>query len=209
MKSWHKSLALTAFILIAIALLMGVDKADVPPERVSSVVKVELSQSHGSGVHIGSGFILTAAHVVKDAKEADIKTDDGKSVKGEVLWSNTTYDVALIRVEGFSGASSALVCREPVTGEAITAQGNPMAVEFVQFWGRVAGKARTLGPWKNSIIMDISGGPGISGGPVFDEGGNVVAIFVGVALAPVGFGASFIGMSVGIPGTTICSLLAR
>lgn len=212
MNTWHKSIIGSVLgsglIILAALALMGVKEAP-PTPLASSVVKVTLANSHGSGVYLGDGYILTAAHVVDAAKEVDIRTDDGKSIKGEVLWANTTYDVALIRVGEITAASSPLQCREPKTGELISAAGNPLAIEFVKFWGHISGKARVVGPWKNAVIMDISGGPGISGGPVFDEAGNVVAIFVGVALAPVGFGASYLGMSVGIPGSTICSLMAR
>jgi hypothetical protein len=36
----------------------------------SATVKVELPNGHGSGVYIGGGHYLTAAHVVDDAAEA-------------------------------------------------------------------------------------------------------------------------------------------
>lgn len=111
----------------------------------------------------------------------------------------------MIRVAEFTAASSPLQCREPQVGELISASGNPFGVESITFWGHIAGKARTLASWKNAVIMDISGAPGISGGPVFDPAGNVVAIFVGALRA----GPSYVGMSVGIPGSTICSLMAR
>jgi hypothetical protein len=52
---------------------------------------------HGTGVSIGDGFVLTAAHVADDpdARDSLTITDSlGKDHAVEVLWANHNYDVA-------------------------------------------------------------------------------------------------------------------
>lgn len=208
MNAWHKSLLLTAFVILAGLALIG---AKAPPVAISGpVLKVVTATGHGSGVSIGNGYILTATHVVKDAAEVKVKTDSGEIIKAEILWTNAAYDIALLRVKDYAGFSSApLSCRMASVGEVIHADGNPGPLEFVSTWGKVSGSARTLGPWRDALILNMTIVPGQSGGPVFDESGAVVAIAVGVLTVPLGFGGSFVGMGFAVPGSAVCALMAR
>jgi len=63
--------------------------------RAASVVMVSDANGHGSGVYIGNGLVLTAAHVVGDSKTVTLHSD--RDLPGEVLWSNKKYDLALVR----------------------------------------------------------------------------------------------------------------
>lgn len=197
--------------LAAIAAYVAVNKTvAVPLMQAGPVVRVTMEKGQGSGVHIGRGYILTAAHVIGNETTAKIVDDKGTTRKGEVLWVNTVYDVALVRIERFSRlAHSPLACGDIPEGTSLVARGNPLGVEFVSFRGWLSGAVRTVGPWKAAVIMDISGGPGISGGPVYDVKGRVIAIFVGAKLAPTGMGSSYVGISIGVPSSAICDLMAR
>lgn len=198
--------------VLALAFIAAVSLGVVPaPEGkpAGSVVKIIEGKSHGSGVHIGNGFVLTAAHVVGKSKTADLKLDDGTTRKAEVLWTNKGYDIALIRTSSAGMAASVLACRSPNDGETITARGNPTILEFVDSYGRVAGNAREVGPWGSVIITDITTVPGMSGGGVFDASGHLIAITVGVMSAPAGMFPSLSGFGTAVPGSTICSLMGR
>lgn len=209
MNTWHKSLLLTAGILIAVAFLMGLREGPSTPSA-SSVVKIISDKGHGSGVHIGDGYILSVAHVVKQALALKMQSEDGVSQDAEVLWINEAYDVALLRVSIFGGvAASPLSCRTPLAGEAIVASGNPMSMEFLTFHGFVSGVARVIGPWKVGVPVDLTIIGGMSGGPIFDEAGSVVGLSVGHMAVPMGFGASWTRVGVIVPGNTICDLMGR
>src|SRR3989304_7492802 len=55
----------------------------------------------GSGIIFDSnGGILTNHHIVDDADRVEVVTTDGKKFHGEVLGSDATSDVAVVRVEG-------------------------------------------------------------------------------------------------------------
>lgn len=80
-------------------------KTSTEPEG-SSVVKVIVGNGHGSGVNIGDGYIVTAAHVVGNEKVVRVKGRWPFAIfetDAEVLWSNPAYDVALLRIGGAHG----------------------------------------------------------------------------------------------------------
>jgi S1-C subfamily serine protease len=100
----------------------------------------------------------------------------------------------------------------PKVGEPILARGNPGSIEFIEVRGFVAGKMRKVGDaWLEGVITDISFTGGISGGPVYDAGGNVVGVAVGVMAAPTGSGRDGYGTGVAVivPASTVCMLLGR
>lgn len=200
-----------AAAIVGVLILMGLKEPRFPVQPLAGPsVKVMTDGGHGSGVHIGSGYVLTAAHVVKAATKVKIKTDTSEVQSAEVLWSNPAYDVALLSLAkpGRVGAA-ALSCREPAPGEAIHADGNPQHLEFVGATGRVSGKARESGPWRSVLVTDIATIPGMSGGPVYDDRGRVVAITVGVMLVNRGLISSLVGLGFAVPGSTICRLMGR
>ncbi|MDW9762138.1 serine protease [Sinorhizobium meliloti] len=175
----------------------------------TTLVKITLEGGHGSGVHIGNGYILTAAHAVKDAKTATLKTKDGKTRQAAVLWANTEYDIALLRSQDGNMDAAALDCRVAQAGDFITSYGNPLNVEFAAAFGRIAGEPRALGPWKSVFVTDITTVMGQSGGPVFDADGRLIGITVGVMGAPMGFSHSLVGYGFVVPSRAVCDLLAR
>ena len=206
-------------IVISLALIVAaIALTACSPERpvqvgstAGSAVKVMLKAGHGSGVNLGNGFILTAGHVGIGTTTAKVKTDDGGTVEGEVLWSNfnpagTGWDVALVAVDprGFRGVEvSELSCAPNYVGQQIRIVGNPREMEFVTTWGRVGQiGAHNLAYWKSATILDATATGGVSGGPVFDEAtGKVVGLLVG-ALGGTGY-------SIMVPGSAICKMLAR
>lgn len=190
-----------------------------PTTSEDSAIKITVTDGLGSGVHIGGGNILTAAHVVGDAKTVKIKTFAGIEDDADVLWINKDFDIALIHTGGNVSGSSELDCREPRFGEQLQAIGNPLGIEFVASFGRVAGKARATGPWKSVIVTDMTTVMGQSGGGIFANDGRVVGINVGVTLAPLKSGKSADGADVYtptmtgfgfvVPASVVCDLLAR
>ena len=179
------------------------------PDTDTATVKVILSSGHGSGVHIGGGFVLTAAHVTGDEKSVQLKTKDGQLRQADVLWVNKTYDIALLRTSPATLGSARLSCRVADPGEPITGIGNPINVEFVKAFGKIAGEARETGPWKSVYITDVTTVMGQSGGPVFAANGDVIGITVGVMGVPMGFSASLVGYGFVVPSHDVCALLGR
>lgn len=198
-----------------------IETASVPQiafDPMTTVVKVNVpGGGHGSGVHIGGGIIITAAHVTKGGVET-VSFESGVKEKATVLWQNEDYDVAAIRFAPDATVvtrAAVLDCTTHVDGDAVTARGNPGILDFVSLRGYVAGKVREQAPsWKEVFIADISGAGGISGGPVFDDTDAVVGIVVGGMLTPLArngeaYDMSQTGLTYVVPGSTICMLLGR
>lgn len=196
--------AVAAFVMRFIVLPAGGDG----PAQAGPVVRVTVGAGHGSGVHIGGGYVLTAQHVVASSLEAPkdkplpvtIRADDGSEAEGEVLWASAGYDVALVKV--YTAASAAdLDCRPLVVGETVMAWGNPLTLQWARSWGRVSTDEQEISRWPRAVAMDAAVMPGSSGGPIFDEDGDVVGLVV--AMNTSGPGYSFV-----VPATVICELLA-
>jgi len=200
------------FFLAMLLAIQAIGSRNTAPvtRQASSVVKILIDGRHGSGVHIGNGLILTAAHVAKDSADVTLKSSFGDIQDAEVLWVNKARDVALLKAKRPERLqSSPLICAPLTLGQKITAEGNPGAAEFVRFRGEVAGAAREIDQWAWANPIDMSGGPGISGGPIFDEFGQVVGVYVGAYLIPIGMGGTFMGLGIVVPSDVICELLAK
>lgn len=184
---------------------------DASDKRAGADVKIEViaptGNGVGSGVYIGNGMILTAAHVLGGATTVKVKSDVGDVQQADVLWVNLAYDIAAIAPTNpgrFRAAN--LACREAGVGERIAAAGNPAGIEFVTMHGFVSGASRELAPkWKSAFLTDMTTIGGMSGGGIYDEAGRVVGITVGT----LGFNVPSGGLGFAVPGSTVCKLLGR
>lgn len=176
----------------------------------SSTVLVQLDKGHGSGVHIGDGLILTAAHVASEGDTVSLKLDDGTTRTAEVVWaSKSSDDVALLRTGAHGLAASPLNCAPPVIGQAVTAHGSPLTIEFISTYGHIVGPAQVRGEWASAFVVDMEIIPGMSGGAVLNPDGEVVGLAVGLATMPIGFSVSATGIGFVVPSSHICALLGR
>lgn len=187
----------------------GVYANETAPEyKASSMVKVLIGTGHGSGVHVGNGLVLTAAHVTAGVKEAFKVKDDGGAIhKADLLWQSHSYDVALIRISDYKDLSvSELSCEVPAVGTDVHGYGNPLHQENWNVYGKVAGTPRQAAMWQEVVPLNMSILQGQSGGPVFNDAGKVVGLMVGYMNGTRGDWTSF---SVMVPSSVICTLMAR
>ncbi len=137
-------------------------------------------RGEGSGFIISAdGVILTNAHVVKGAKEVVVKLTDRREYKAKVLGADPQTDVAVIKIEaknlptvqiGDVGSLS--------VGDWVLAIGSPYGLENTATAGIVSAKGRSL-PDDTSVPFiqtDVAVNPGNSGGPLFNDRGQVVGI---------------------------------
>lgn len=222
-----KSIAMWATGLIAVlaaafivlpAVTLGDTQVDVAVQKterfpvkplLSADIKVLVDRGHGSGVHIGNGKYLTAAHVVREAKTVKVKFADKSVREAKVLWVSQDYDIALLDASGSGVSVAKLSCLEPAVGTNITMVGNPMALEGITAFGRVAGSAQELAHWKSVIIVSGPSIPGQSGGPVYNEAHEVVGITVGLMGVNLGMFPSVSGYGSVVPMSAVCGLLAK
>ena len=211
-----KRRTLTAYILAGVLALGGGAFAGAPyvmpakPATFDAVVKVIRPNGLGSGVSLPGGVILTAAHVVRGAQTVSLKMSDGKTAPAEVMWVSPEYDIALLHTDAVIPATH-LACNEAAVGTEVRAVGAPLGVEFISSYGRIAGKPRQIGPVKSVLVTDITTIMGNSGGPLFDDAGDVVGVVSMIMLVPkapsdaptpTGFGFA-------VPTSVVCKLIGR
>lgn len=181
------------------------------PATFDATLYVATGGGHGSGVHIGGGFIITSAHVVDDAKVVSVKRTDGKIAAARVVWTSKEYDIAALQTD-LDIPAAELSCDALRQGDDVQAIGSPLSFEFVSSYGKIAGDPRALMDIKSVYVTNIATVMGQSGGPLFHDG-KVVAINTAVMLAPLKNGVVFVptmtGFGFAVPSTVVCELMGR
>lgn len=195
---------------IAAEIWVSPPSKPLAPSYVLIRTENDTQKGNGSGVHLGRGAILTAAHVVKDAKALTVEAADGQSSKALVIWQSDKYDIAMLELETPLRMEAAkLSCSEAPIGERLEGIGNPMGISFMHVWGRVA---RHSANDKNAVtqFIDITVAPGMSGGPLYNSSGKVAGIFdalMNMPIAPM-LGAP-LAITLMIPASAICHVTGR
>jgi S1-C subfamily serine protease len=159
---------------------------DLSLEHLSSpYLKIARSDGgHGSGSHLGGGYILTASHVVAGAEELSIVMPGGVIVKATVVVQDEPNDTAVIRVhwpDDVRVGSAKTECRDPDLGELIFATGNPADLTDVHTRGYVARLPASAWRLDSAFVADMTAASGMSGGAVTDARGVIVG-FISSAL---------------------------
>ena len=152
----------------------------------------------GTGFVISAdGQIVTNAHVIEGADEVKVTFEDGTSYIAEVKGADNTTDIALLDIEAEGldyvsfGDSDALK-----VGQNVIAMGNPFGLGNTVTTGIVSALGRDInaGPFDNFIQTDAAINRGNSGGPLFNEAGEVIGVNTAI-ISPTG-GSVGIGFSV-------------
>jgi len=138
-------------------------------------------RSLGSGVIIGKdGYIVTNAHVVKDADKVVIKLEDQREFDAKVVGIDEKTDVALLKIQAPDALPFATLGNSDSiqVGDWVVAIGNPFGLSETVTAGIVSAKGRVIGegPYDDFIQTDASINPGNSGGPLLNLQGRVIGI---------------------------------
>jgi len=158
----------------------------------------------GTGIIIDEkGYILTNAHVVEvDGKAADtinVELSDGREVKGTVLWSDSSVDLAIAKITADHLTAATLGDSNQVkVGSFAVAIGNPLGMAFERSvtQGVISGlnRAITVSNGQSEVSMDnliqtdASINSGNSGGPLLNSKGDVIGINSAKAQSGEGLG---------------------
>ena len=136
--------------------------------------------AYGSAFFISKdGYLLTNHHVVEDASKVTIRLNDRREIDATVVGSDERTDVALLKVKGsnFPELRTGNVDRLRV-GEPVLAIGSPFGCDYSASAGIVSAKMRNMmGETSVPFIQtDVALNPGNSGGPLFNQNGEVVGV---------------------------------
>lgn len=141
----------------------------------------------GTGFAIADGYIATNYHVTCGAKSINIRGvngDDDITYKGYVVASDKQNDLAIIRIvdksfDGFEDIPYCIGKAIPEMGDNIYVLGYPLTTTMGNNVKLTDGVISSETGFKGSNAMyQISAPvqPGNSGGPLFDEEGNVIGV---------------------------------
>ena len=149
----------------------------------------ESSGSIGSGVILDTdGNILTNYHVIEGATDIVVTLDDGTSLEAELVGSDESSDLAVIRVKDASSANLTPIevgdSDALTVGEWVMAIGSPFGNEQSVSTGIVSALYRstalpsTSGSsiYANMIQTDAAINPGNSGGALVNDKGELIGI---------------------------------
>jgi S1-C subfamily serine protease len=169
-----------------------------------------VSSGSGSGFVIDrKGHVLTNFHVVENAREVRVTLYDGSTHEAEVIGTDPTTDLAVVRLDVSPetlfplelGDSSRLL-----VGQKVLALGNPFGLERTLTTGIISAldrsiKARNRRVIKGIIQTDAAINPGNSGGPLLNSRGQVIGMNTAIL--------SQVGQSAGISFTVPISSIER
>ena len=173
------------------------------PRRINSL---------GSGFIIDkSGTVVTNHHVIAGADEITIRLHDNTIHKAEVVGSDESTDVAVLKVVDLEGELPAETrwgdSNETRIGDWVMAIGNPFGLGGTVTAGIVSARQRDIqsGPYDNYIQTDASINRGNSGGPMFNLDGEVIGINTAI-FSPTG---GSVGIGFAVPSSMAKNVVAQ
>lgn len=153
----------------------------------TAVLPSEIDSWAGTGFALNNGYIVTNYHVVEDAKSISvngIKGDFSIKYSASIVASDKINDIALIKINdnkfnGFGQIPYKLKTVISDVGENVFVLGYPLTTtmgdEIKLTTGVISSKTGFLG---DVALYQISAPiqPGNSGGPLFDNKGNIIGI---------------------------------
>ena len=185
----------------------------VLPSVVSIEIEAGADSGSGSGFVVSEdGYIITNNHVAAPAANGGTLTvylEDGRSAEAKIIGRNSSYDLAVLKVDLDSLQPIALGNSEDVSvGDMAIAIGAPLGLSGTVTAGIISSLDRpvTAGgsgelAYINAIQTDAAINPGNSGGPLINAAGQVIGVNSAIAsLAPSFSGeAGSIGLGFAIP----------
>ena len=139
-----------------------------------------IQNAYGTGFFVTSdGYMLTNHHVVDGADKITVTLNDRTELDAVLVGSDERSDVAVLKVQGTQfpaltmGDSNLLRVGEPVL-----AIGSPFGFDYSASAGIVSAKSRSFSRETSVpfIQTDVALNPGNSGGPLFNQRGEVIGI---------------------------------
>jgi serine protease Do len=167
----------------------------------------------GSGVIINSdGYIVTNNHVIRNAENIEVVLPDNRSFIAELVGTDPSTDIALIKIEANGLATIPFVSSDDVkVGEWVLAVGNPFNLTSTVTAGIVSAKARNINilseqsqsAIESFIQTDAAINPGNSGGALVNLNGGLIGINTAIA-SPTG---AYSGYGFAVPSDIVSKVV--
>lgn len=191
--------------------------ADIYANYSGSVVCIEVSSASGSGAGTGfvitdDGYIVTCYHVIDGATDISVTFSDNTSYAATLVGGDADNDIAVLKIEATGlkpvvlGDSDLLNVGDTVTtiGNALGTLSNTTTTGIVSALDRAI--SMSDGTVMNVLQTNCTVNSGNSGGPLFNEYGEVIGI-VNAKYSSSGYSstASIEGIGFAIPYADVAS----
>lgn len=183
-------------------------QGDVPANQLPPMVPGRPYPRHfesmGSGVVVDAnqGYILTNAHVIRNAKTITVTLSDGRVFKAKLKGVDPDSDIALLTITPDHLTAIPLGNSDELkVGEFVAAIGNPFGLNQTVTSGIVSALQRTglgIEGYENFIQTDAPINPGNSGGALINAAGQLIGINTAILASSANAGSIGIGFAIPI-----------
>nr|PZN18853.1 MAG: serine protease [Pseudomonadota bacterium] len=179
------------------------DPADIAESAVPSIVAIVTETGFGTGFVISpDGLIATNLHVVAGQKKILVVLKGAKIPVTEVFGDDPERDLVILRIPARNLSPLPLGDSNAVRpGQSVVAIGHPLGLEHTVSNGLVSA-VRDVTPELSVLQISAPIAPGSSGGPLFNDRGEVI----GIATAVLVGGQN---LNFGVPVNYLKDLLGR
>ncbi|ENW03633.1 Do family serine endopeptidase [Acinetobacter beijerinckii] len=135
---------------------------------------------YGSAFFISKdGYLVTNHHVIENASRISITLNDRRELDATLVGSDERTDVAVLKVNGANFPELKIGnVNQLKVGEPVLAIGSPFGFDYSASAGIVSAKSRNMSGETSVpfIQTDAALNPGNSGGPLFNQRGEVVGV---------------------------------
>ena len=202
------------FIEVTSMAPAGATLPDNMPEALRKQFENQMPQNTPQG-GLGSGFLISADgkivtnnHVVADAQSVRVTLTDGRKFDAVVIGADPATDVALLSNKAdvdlpFVKFGTSETMR---VGDEVVAVGNPFGLSSTVTSGIISAKSRDIhsGPYDEFIQTDAAINRGNSGGPLFNNAGDVI----GMNTAIISPGGGSVGIGFAVPSDVVREVVA-
>ena len=190
--------------------------------RVNRTTNSTSTLSDSSG--LGSGFVIdktghivTNYHVVEGASEVTVSFSNRDTVKAEIVGTDPSTDVAVLRVETSASALTPLPLGNSAkvrVGDPVVAIGNPFGLDRTVTSGIVSALQRLITAPNSFAIdhviqTDAPINPGNSGGPLLNARGQVIGVNTQIETGTGSSATGNVGIGFSVPSNTVKDVVAQ
>lgn len=158
-----------------------------------------VENSFGTAFFVSTdGYMLTNYHVVAGADNITVTLNDRRELDAKLIGSDERTDMAVLKVVGTDFPALPIGNSDILkVGEPVLAIGSPFGFDYSASSGIVSAKSRNFS--RDTVVpfiqTDVALNPGNSGGPLFNQKGEVVGVNSRIFTGTGGY----MGLSFSIP----------
>lgn len=152
------------------------DRLRIPDQAATPAIE----HAYGTAFFVTTnGYMLTNHHVVEGADKITVTLNDRTELDATLVGSDERSDVAVLKVSGKQFPALPIGDSNDLkVGEPVLAIGSPFGFDYSASAGIVSAKSRNFSRDTSVpfIQTDVALNPGNSGGPLFNQRGEVIGI---------------------------------